>query len=264
METLYWRKDRMITREQLRKIHTAHLPLHVFEQDYIQALFLHTFFQMTDTFVFKGGTFLKHAYGLDRFSEDLDFTQVHEQTDLPKKLEDMANKLSMFGVEATIDQIENESLSLNARLVYNGPLYDGSERSRGRIQIEISKRNDIFNKPEWTRLFFSYPEMRVISVLGLTKQEVLAEKLRALSMRKKPRDLYDVWFLLKQQVKLDSRLYEKKMNIVNKSPIVYLNLKKEDWNRDLAILLEHPPSFELVKKDVITALKINNLYFETR
>jgi len=263
METLYWRKDKMITREQLRKIHTAHLPLHVFEQDYIQALFLHAFFQMTDTFVFKGGTFLKHAYGLDRFSEDLDFTLLDQETSLAKKLKTTASRLSMFGLEASIDHIEDKSMSCTARLVYNGPLFDGSDRSRGHIQLEISKRNDVFIDPEWIRLFFPYPELRVISVLGLSKQEVLTEKLRALSMRKKPRDLYDVWFLLKQQVKIDTVLYEKKMNIVKKELIVYIQLTKEEWKRDLDILLEHPPSFELVKKDVITALKINNIYVET-
>jgi len=101
--------------------------------------------------------------------------------------------------------------------------------------------------------------MRVISVLGLKKQEVLSEKLRALSMRKKPRDLYDVWFLLKQQIKIDNVLFEQKMNIVEKSPIVSINITHEEWRRDLNILLEHPPSFELVKKEVITALKINNI-----
>ena len=249
----------MITRKQLREIHAAQLPLHVFEQDYIQALFLHTLFQTSDIFVFKGGTFLKHAYGLDRFSEDLDFTALHQVNSLTKKLETTASKLKMFGLEAHIDHVQKKLWSLTARLVYNGPLFDGSEQSRGHIQIEISKRNDVFFDPEWTRLFFPYPEMRVISVLGLKKQEVLSEKLRALSMRKKPRDLYDVWFLLKQQIKIDNVLFEQKMNIVEKSPIVSINITHEEWGRDLNILLEHPPSFELVKKEVITALKINNI-----
>lgn len=49
------------------------------------------------------------------------------------------------------------------------------------------------------------------------------------------------------------------MNIVEKSPIVSINITHEEWGRDLNILLEHPPSFELVKKEVITALKINNI-----
>jgi len=66
--TIASRLGYLLDKKQLREIHTAQLPLHVFEQDYIQALFLHTLFQTSDVFVFKGGTFLKHAYGLDRFS----------------------------------------------------------------------------------------------------------------------------------------------------------------------------------------------------
>lgn len=249
----------MITREQLRKIHSANLPLHVFEQDYIQALFLHIIYKHSESLVFKGGTYLKHAYGLDRFSEDLDFTLIQPITHLDKKFQQMADELSVFGVTATIDHIEEKSVSYSARLVYNGPLYTGSERSQGHIHLELSKRNDIIYSPEWTRLFFPYPELRVISVLGLKKEEVLAEKLRALSMRKKPRDLYDVWFLINQRVHIDPVLFSKKMDIVHEPSVVSITLNEKEWNRDLETLLEHSPSFERVKTDVITMLKSYNI-----
>jgi predicted nucleotidyltransferase component of viral defense system len=249
----------MITREQLRKIHSANLPLHVFEQDYIQALFLHIIYKHSESLVFKGGTYLKHAYGLDRFSEDLDFTLIQPIPHLDKRFQQMADELSVFGVTATIDHINKKTISFNARLVYNGPLYTGSERSQGHIHLELSKRNDIIYDPEWTRLFFPYPELRVISVLGLRKEEVLAEKLRALSMRKKPRDLYDVWFLLNQNVPIDPVLFQKKMEIVHEPSVVSIAIGEKEWHRDLATLLEHPPSFEKVKTDVITKLKSSEI-----
>jgi len=249
----------MITREQLRKIHSANLPLHVIEQDYIQALFLHIIYKHSESLVFKGGTYLKHAYGLDRFSEDLDFTLRQPMPSLDKKFQQMADELSVFGVNATIDYIEEKTISFNARLVYNGPLYTGLERSQGHIHLELAKRNDIMHDPEWTRLFFPYPELRVISVLGLRKEEVLAEKLRALTMRKKPRDLYDVWFLLNQQVPIDPVLFQKKMEIVHEPSVVSITVGEKEWHRDLATLLEHPPSFEQVKTDVITLLKSSDI-----
>ena len=252
----------MITREQLRRIHSANLPLHVFEQDYIQALFLHIVYKNFESMVFKGGTYLKHAYGLDRFSEDLDFTLIKPIPRLEEIFQQMADELSVFGVTATIDHIEEKPVSFRARLVYNGPLYTGSERSQGHIHLELSKRNDIIHTPGWTRLFFPYPELRVISVLGLRKKEVLAEKLRALSMRGKPRDLYDVWFLLNQQVTIDPVLFQKKMNSVHEPPVVLIKLSEKEWSRDLAALLEHPPSFERVKADVITMLKSSDLPFD--
>lgn len=249
----------MITREQLRKIHSVNLPLHVFEQDYIQALFLHIIYKHSESLVFKGGTYLKHAYGLDRFSEDLDFTLIQPILHLDKKFQQMVDELSVFGITATIDHIDEKTISFNARVVYNGPLYTGSERSQGHIHLELSKRNDIMYDPKWTRLFFPYPELRVISVLGLRKEEVLAEKLRALSMRKKPRDLYDVWFLLNQQVPIDLVLFQKKMEIVHEPSVVSITVGEKEWHRDLSTLLEHPPSFEQVKKDVITLLKSSEI-----
>jgi len=249
----------MITREQLRKIHSANLPLHVFEQDYIQALFLHIIYKHSESLVFKGGTYLKHAYGLDRFSEDLDFTLIQPIPHLDKRFQHLADELSVFGVTATIDHINKKTISFNARLVYNGPLYTGSEQSQGHIHLELSKRNDIIYDPEWTRLFFPYPELRVISVLGLRKEEVLAEKLRALSMRKKPRDLYDVWFLLNQNVPIDPVLFQKKMEIVHEPSVVSIAIGEKEWHRDLATLLDHPPSFEKVKTDVITKLKSSKI-----
>ena len=249
----------MITREQLRKIHSANLPLHVFEQDYIQALFLHIIYKHSESLVFKGGTYLKHAYDLDRFSEDLDFTLIQPIPHLDKRFQQMTDELSVFGVNATIDHIEEKTISFNARLVYNGPLYTGSERSQGNIHLELSKRNDILHDPEWTRLFFPYPELRVISVLGLKKEEVLAEKLRALSMRKKPRDLYDVWFLLNQNVAIEPVLFQKKMEIVHEPSVVSITIGEKEWRRDLATLLEHPPSFEKVKTDVIAKLKSSEI-----
>ncbi len=249
----------MITREQLRKIHPAHLPLHIFEQDYIQALFLHIIYKHTEKMVFKGGTYIKHAYGLDRFSEDLDFTLICPIPRLEDKLMEMADELFTFGVTASIDRFEEKAVSFRGRLIYNGPLYTGSKRSQGTIDLELSKRNDIVQSPEWSRLFFPYPELRVISVLGLRKEEVLAEKLRALCMRQKPRDLYDVWFLLHQHVQIDAELFKKKMEVVGKPPLLILHLNAKEWNRDLTTLLEHPPSFEQVKTEVLNELKTHDI-----
>ena len=249
----------MITREQLRVIHTANLPLHIFEQDYIQALFLHIIYKRMESLVFKGGTYLKHAYGLDRFSEDLDFTLIKKDMNLSNMFASMAQDLSVFGVSATLDHVIDKPVSFNARLIYNGPLFTGSERSKGHIQIEVSKRNDICNPPEWIRLFFPYPEMRVFPVLGLQKEEVLAEKFRALSMRKKPRDLYDIWFLLQQKVCIDPVLFQKKMSVVDRSPEIVFQITEKEWNRDLSTLLEHPPSFETIKKEIIEQLSAHGI-----
>lgn len=243
----------MITRSQLREIHSKELPLHILEQDYIQSLFLNELYRKDGSLVFKGGTYLKHAFGLDRFSEDLDFT-VYDEVNIEKIIKDAAESLMSYGVEATVDKVEDEEISFNARLRYRGPLFNGSEKSLGNIKIEISKRDDVFFEPEWIRLFFEYPEVRVLSALGLHKEEVLAEKLRALSSRSKGRDLYDVWFLLKQDTPLNKELFLEKMEVVGGVSKVSISISKGEWRQDLEVLLVNPPKYDDVKKEVVQSL----------
>lgn len=244
----------MITKKQLREIHGDELPLHILEQDYIQSLFLEELYSKTDSLVFKGGTYLKHAFGLDRFSEDLDFT-IYEGGFSTKFLKKAASRLDSYGVEASIDKLNSVDISLTGRLRYHGPLYAGSEKSIGNIEIEISKREDVFLEPEWKRLFFDYPETRAVTVLGLQKEEIFAEKLRALTTRIKGRDLYDVWFLLKQDVKTNKDLFEEKMKVVDAAPSIDIKVSESDWEQDLEVLLERPPNYDKVKEEVVKSLR---------
>jgi len=245
----------MIDRKQLRKLHDQDLPLHVLEQDYIQALFLQKLYNQTEALVFKGGTFLKHAHGLDRFSEDLDFTQKKGTENVISQLREVADSISDYGVEAEIDNIEENNVSASCRLRYQGPLYDGSEHSKGSIEIDVSKREDVLTDPEWTRLFFEYPETRVVNALGLSKEELLAEKLRALSTRNKARDLYDCWYLIKQGIQPRNNLFEQKMEVVSEEPVLKISITEEGWENDLEIFLENPPSLDLVRNELVSELE---------
>jgi len=245
----------VIDRKKLRELHSSDLPLHVLEQDYVQALFLQKLYRESENLVFKGGTFLKHAYGLDRFSEDLDFTLAEDQGDVVSVLQKSANSLSEYGVEAKIDDINENDISITCRLRYRGPLFDGSDRSKGSIEIDVSKRDDILLDPEWTRLFFDYPEISVVNALGLQKKELLAEKLRALSTRNKARDLYDCWYLVNQGAEPDIELFKKKMDVVNTEHELKVSVTEEAWKDDLNIFLENPPDFGKVRHQLVDALE---------
>jgi len=244
----------MIDKKELRELHSNDLPLHVLEQDYIQALYLQKLYKKTEGLVFKGGTFLKHAHGLDRFSEDLDFTIKRDSDRVVQNLEAAAENLSDYGVEANIDNVNENQNSITCRLRYRGPLYDGSEKSIGSIEIDASKRNDLVLDPVWTRLFFDYPEIRVANVLGLRKTELLAEKLRALTTREKARDLYDCWYLINQNTELDPELFQKKMNSVGRKTEIRISVTENSWKKDLEIFLEKPPEYDLVRDQLVNKL----------
>jgi len=233
--------------------HDDDLPLHVLEQDYIQALFLQELYRASEALVFKGGTFLKHAHGLDRFSEDLDFTRDGD-TVIMDDLDAAARALERYGVPAELDRVDQKANTIVGRLRYEGPLFDGSERSRGNIELDVSTRGDVFLETEWQRLFFPYPETRAVTARCLALKEAFAEKLRALSTRTRGRDLYDCWFLLHQNVTIDPALFERKMAVLGRSPRVTITVSEREWDRDLSVLLDRPPAYETVLEDVLAAL----------
>lgn len=248
----------MIDRTQLRKYHDGDLPLHILEQDYVQALFLQELYRETDSLVFKGGTFLKHAHGLDRYSEDLDFTTFTETT-VTGALSNATAGLDRYGLPADFDHIETTPTTFHARLRYTGPLYDGTSRSRGSIDLEVSTRDDIFRDPEWIRLFFPYPETRAVTARCLCLEEAFAEKLRALATRSRGRDLYDIWFLLQQNVTVDPTLFAQKMGVLDEPPEVSISISEGEWNRDLDVLLSHPPDYNAVLDHVVPTLRDEGL-----
>lgn len=71
----------MISRQQLHSYtNLLGYSLGQVEKDYLQHLFLfYLYSEVSTEFVFKGGTSLQKCFGLDRFSEDLDFTYQGEQ-----------------------------------------------------------------------------------------------------------------------------------------------------------------------------------------
>lgn len=251
----------MIDRRKLRRIHGEDLPLHVLEQDYIQALFISELYEISDSLVFKGGTFLKHAHGLDRFSEDLDFTDKGGISfDV---FQDASKKLEKYGVDAEIDSLEKSTSCLKCRLRYRGPLFDGSDISRGSIDLEVSLREDLFLEPEWVKMFFPYPETRSVNALGMKGTEVFAEKLRALSMRNKARDLYDCWFLFKNNIEILPKLFERKMKVLDEKPIVKVSADEKSWEKDLKMFVDHVPNFQRVFSELVMALKDKGMNVET-
>lgn len=251
----------MIDRARLRALHGVDLPLHILEQDYVQALFLQELYRETDELVFKGGTYLKHVHGLDRFSEDLDFTRDGDVA-IAAVFKTAADNLDRYGLAATIDRIDRQANTVRGRLRYEGPLFDGADRSRGRIDLDVSTRDDIVRNPEWRRLFVPYPETRAVTARCLVVEEAFAEKLRALSTRSLGRDLYDCWFLLQQEVPIEPALFSRKMAAIGESNRVRISTTQREWDRELSVLVEHPPAYEVVLETVVNEVRARDLSVE--
>ena len=124
---------------------------------------------------------------------------------------------------------------------YQGPLYDGRDRSKGKVRVDISLRDEpLTSRRELVRS--EYDDVRPFVVTVLSPEHLLAEKVRALLVRSKPRDLYDVWLLIEQGVQLDGDLIGQKLKLyeLNLAQAVVeaaLTRARADWERDLRPLL---------------------------
>lgn len=127
--------------------------------------------------VLKGGTALLLIYGLNRFSEDLDFDST-KPLNLDGRINDAAQKQNI-----TIESIKlkKETPTTKRYIIF----YESDEGS-GRLKIETSFR-------------ISEIPMQDITVIDGVKtyriENLISQKLEALDGRSKVRDIYDVNYL---------------------------------------------------------------------
>jgi len=252
----------MLTRAQLAKVaHQNHVGLGVQERDYIQHLFLFLLYTKTQNLIFKGGTALRVAYNLARYSEDLDFNSSLSAAKVEKFILETANKLIDFGVETEFRRVkvfkENGERGITGDVSYEGPLFTGKSVSKGKVRIDVSLRGE---EGETNRVVVTskYDDVSQFVLTVLTVDEIFAEKVRALVTRSKPRDLYDVWVLLGSGVKINYSLINKKLKLYEKSFDsnefrVKVESSKKEWERDLRGLLPQVAPFSEVKKSVLKA-----------
>ena len=181
------------------------------EKRYMQAMILNSL--SSAPLIFKGGTYLWLFHGLRRFSEDLDFTA---NGNLKMNLaETISRDLSLLGINNEVKIVKNNNITLSFRILSNGPLYKGP-LDRTPVYVEISKREIILDKP--LALRFDFPEynlpVRILS--GMSMEEVGSEKVRAIYTRKKPRDIYDLFFLIVSKgITFNQEMVNKKLEYYN-------------------------------------------------
>ncbi len=130
----------------------------------------------------KGGTALLFGYGLDRFSEDLDFDSNIKLNIVSKIRKILEKNTKNYDLRIVKDSDTVQRLRINY-------LKDGLERS---LKIEISFRSS-FEEGD-----ICYKEIDAKKIKTYKIQNLISQKINALINRTKARDLYDVNFLLNQ------------------------------------------------------------------
>ena len=250
----------MLNKEQLLDISKfTRLKLHQQEKHYIQTLVLSSLYaSVSSELVFKGGTALLFFYGLNRFSEDLDFTVVKD-VDLKKLCENVEQSLAYVGMPKRIGQKKDTAVSFSFKVGAEGPLYD-KEISRCFVDVEISKR-EIVEHFETKEVRSIYPDILPFTVCVMKQEEIVAEKIRAILKRNYARDVYDLHFLLRRGCIIDSSLVQKKMEfyheVFKKAEFLKkVDEKKSVWESELkSFVIGELPTFSDVKKVIVDAVE---------
>jgi len=243
----------LISKKELEEVaKISGLKLWQQEKHYFQTLILQAL--KNKNLIFKGGTYLWFFHGLNRFSEDLDFTTMGDvELDLPKQI---VSFLKYYGVKSDYLVVSNKKDSYSFRVGIEGPLYDGNPRSKCFVYADISKREKILLPAKNYDVFFAYYNLPVSIITGCALEEVFAEKIRAIMTRNKARDLYDLWFLIKKQITCNVSQINKKLSYCKESFNLDKFFKsignhKANYKLELNnLIFGNFPEFEVVEKDI--------------
>lgn len=178
----------------MKKSRERGLSLGMMEKDYVLGWVLYGISKFFPNLVFKGGTALSKIYfpKIWRLSEDLDFTMIEGNfSEMTRESEGMLNFVEKkSGIRLRLKSQYQNPVYLQFKIQYVSVL-----EFKNWLKIDVTK--DVVVQTEMKhipRLYSDYPKFTIKTE---SLNEILASKLRTLIERKKSRDYFDVWLLLK-------------------------------------------------------------------
>lgn len=169
-------------------------------REYFQHVFLNELYKLPESekMLLKGGTALRVIYGSPRFSEDLDFSVFGVgQNDLERFVEDLFVK-----VLAEIERIGifvelGEKSDKTTGGYFGAATFKVLDYQPVGVEINISSRNGREINGEVDSVVNDF--VPTYNLIHLPQEELVEEKVfGALRARKKPRDFYDLYFIMRK------------------------------------------------------------------
>lgn len=238
----------------------------IIEKDYFIELVLFYFSKdssLCENLVFRGGTALKKVYFPEyRFSEDLDFV-IDNKKEINIYQEMIIQILQKISSDYPIKMDKRSMFKSDQLQLFI--TYDIIPDIRGVKELKVDILQDYYiPKHERKRLLFTYPEFEnknsVLETYAL--ESVVCDKIgRILDVDNEPRDLYDLWYLLK--LNLDINIIRKEFKNKYGYEILIPNLLREivkddyrqNWRNRLIYQMFDLPDFDIVIKDLNKLIK---------
>ena len=192
----------MITQDTIKNLvtqyHTNELNI---MREYFQHLFLSYFYKLegAENILFKDGTALRFIYGSPRFSEDLDFSMFNiKPYRLKKSIEDLFTKVLV--------EIENVGIKVDLG-PKPGPTKEGYYGDASfkiydyplvTVSINVSARDGRKITSEIETIANDF--IPTYNLYHLSQEILIEEKIYALLERKKARDFYDIYYIMRKNL----------------------------------------------------------------
>src|SRR3989344_1819427 len=193
-------KDQIVLLSRKHKINES-----VIYREYLQLFFLNVLysFNQSKKVFFKGGTAIHLIYKAPRFSEDLDFTVELQEDIFLSLLKDIFQRMSS---QEHVDFKKRKTIAGKRFLL---TAYPSVLPYKTFINLDFSFREKVL-QPQKSIIQTDYPVIFTSYLYHLSKEEIFAEKIRALLTRRKCRDIYDLWYLSTRGVVINSDLVQAK------------------------------------------------------
>lgn len=163
-------------------------------REYLQHLFLSNFYQQAHTFdiLFKGDTALRIAFNNPRFSEDLDFSAlIYDVKLIENSILNTLNFMNKLGIKSKIIVSKETTGGYFAEIEFT------LNSANITILLQFSKRHKN-DTNEIVTISNDFVPPYTISILN--RNQLFEEKIQALLTRAKPRDFYDIYFLIRSNL----------------------------------------------------------------
>ncbi|OGF60542.1 hypothetical protein A3C05_03525 [Candidatus Giovannonibacteria bacterium RIFCSPHIGHO2_02_FULL_45_40] len=205
-------------------------------REYFQHVFLGELYKLEDAgkMLFKGGTALRVIYGSPRFSEDLDFslfgvTRNETKSFVEKLFVHVLAEIERAGIKV---ELGNKVYDTRGGEGYYGVAsFHALEYPPIDVEINVSLRAGQ-NAGEVDSIANNF--VPTYNIIHLPQKELVDEKIfDALVQRKKPRDFYDLYFIMRKGMLLP----EQKKHLAEIQDTIVSNAKLVNFRGELGAFL---------------------------
>lgn len=243
----------MITTQELERLARGHhagvFPNIV--REYFQHLFLQDLYQLpnSERLLFKGGTALRIIYGSPRFSEDLDFSLIGASRTQAASFVEGLFVSTLASMERIGCRVELGAKSAATSGGYFGvAAFEMPGFRPVGVEINVSARGVKVVRGEVDGISNDF--VPTYTLVHMPEKDLVEEKIfGALRERKKPRDFYDLYFMMRKGM-LSS---DQKARLAGAKREIMADAKKINFRRELSAFL--PLNQQAIIRDFMRALE---------